>query len=221
MNVRKCEHDQSQAKYACTTHNAYYCELHYKQHISDRKPHSIFAVDNALAQPEFEQLQIETIKRIHALEQAKNQVASQTAQIIANIRQTCIATMENINSLIKSYRAYMIENNFDQQALNNITKMLTTRLQIQIGQDLAINLREESEEESKSPLKQPIRVAERDLPKKPIREEEKSSLLKQTIREAERELQEESKRETSSEQQAKQIPSNRIIRKYSKSSRQN
>jgi hypothetical protein len=154
MSVRKCEYDQSQAKYACTTHNGYYCKLHYKQHIADGKAHSIFAINNALTPPEFGQLQNEAIKRITALERAKKQLSSQAAQLIAKIRQTCIASIEKLDLMIQSYRTYMAENNFEQQAIQNITKMLTTRLQKQIDQDLALNIREEPEEEKKSPLKQ-------------------------------------------------------------------
>jgi hypothetical protein len=156
MSLRKCEDDQSQAKYVCTTHDAYYCELHYRQHIADRKPHVSFPIDNALTQPEFEQLQNEVIERIKALEHAKSQVVSQAAQLIAKIRQACIASMENLDSLIQAYRAYAAENNFDDQTLQNITKMRTTRLQIEIDQDLTLNLREEPEEEKKSALMQPI-----------------------------------------------------------------
>jgi hypothetical protein len=152
MSVRKCDHDQSQAKYACTTHNAYYCELHYRHHIADRKPHSISAIDNALTQPEFEQLQNEVIKRIKALEHAKKQVAKQAAQLIAKIEQNWISSIQNINSLIQNYRAYAAENNFDDQTLQNITKLRTTRFKIQIDQDLALRI--EEEEEKKSPLKQ-------------------------------------------------------------------
>jgi hypothetical protein len=230
MSVRKCEHDQSQAKYVCTTHSAYFCELHYRQHLSDRKPHVTIPIENALTQPEFEQLQNEVIKRIKALEHAKKQVASQAAQLIAKIRQRCIARIEKLDLMIQSYRAYMAENNFDQQALQNITKMLTTRLQIQIDKDLALNLREEPEEEKKSVLKQPMKEAEpKRTPPKEI-EEVKKSLLKQPIKEAEakrtppKEIEEVKKsalkqpisepktehskeRETRNEPQAKQIPS--------------
>jgi hypothetical protein len=152
MSLRKCEHDQSQAKYACTTHNAYFCNLHYNQHVSDRKPHVAFPIDNALTQPEFEQLQNEVIKRIKALEHAKKQVASQAAQLIAKIEQNWISSIQNINSLIQTYRAYAAENNFDDETLKNITKLRTTRLKIQTDQDLALRI--EEEEEKKNPLKQ-------------------------------------------------------------------
>jgi hypothetical protein len=205
MSARKCEHDQSQAKYACTTHNAYYCDQHYRQHVSDRKPHVTLPIENALTQPEFEQLQNEVIKRITALERAKKQVASQAAQLIAKIEQTCIASIEKLDLMIQSYRAYMAENNFDQQALQNITKMLTTRLKIQIDQDLALNLREEPEEENKSALKQPIKEPEpKTTPPKEI-EAVKKSPLKQPISEPKTEHSKE--RETRNEPQAKQIPS--------------
>jgi hypothetical protein len=107
--------------------------------------------------------------------------------------------------MIQSYRAYIAENNFDQQALQNITKMLTTRLQIQIDQDLALNLREEPEEEKKSALKQPIKEPEpKRTPPSEI-EEVKKSALKQPISEPKTEHSKE--RETRNEPQAKQIPS--------------
>jgi hypothetical protein len=152
MSIRKCEHDQSQAKYACTTHNAYYCDLHFRQHIADRKLHATVPIDNALTQLEFEHLQKKVIKRIKALDHAKKQVASQAAQLIAKIEQTCFASIEILDSLIQTYRAYAAENNFDDETLGNVTKLRTTRFKIQIDQDLA--LRFEEEEEKKSPLKQ-------------------------------------------------------------------
>jgi hypothetical protein len=58
------------------THNAYYCEQHYEQHIADRKLHKTVAINSALTQPEFEQLQTEVMKRIDALKHIKQQVAS-------------------------------------------------------------------------------------------------------------------------------------------------
>jgi hypothetical protein len=184
----------------------------------------------ALSQQEFEQLQVETIKRIKAIEQAKKQVASQAAQLIAKIEQTRIACIEKLDSLIQSYRAYIAENNYDQQALQNIAKMLTTRLKIQIDEDLALNLREEPKEEKKSAFKQPIEVAEtkRATLKEPKIEEEKKKYLKQPIRESYTKKEppkepklEEPKRETRNEPQAKQLLSNQIIRKRGKSQRQN
>jgi hypothetical protein len=112
---------------------------------------SVSKCDMALTQPEFEQLQAEVIKRIDALEQAKAQIASQAAQLIAKIEQARIASIENIDSLIQFYRVYTAENKYDQQALQRITKLLTTRLQIVIDQDLALNFKEEPiiEEENK------------------------------------------------------------------------
>jgi Txe/YoeB family toxin of Txe-Axe toxin-antitoxin module len=158
MSLRICEQDQSQAKYLCITHNEYFCKLHYKQHVSDRKPHIAFPIDNVLTQPDFEQLQIEVVKRIKAIEIAKKQVASQAAQLITTIEETCFNSIENLNSLIQSYRAYTAENNFDHQTLKNITKILTSRLKVQIDQDLALNIIEESEEEKKSIIKTPDKL---------------------------------------------------------------
>jgi hypothetical protein len=231
MSVRKCEHDQSQAKYACTTHNAYFCEQHYRQHISDLKPHVAFLIDMTLTQPDFEQLQKEVRKRIKALEHTKQQVASQAAQLIAKIEQALIISIENLNSKIRFYRAYSAFKSFDHQELQKITKILTTRLQIQIDQDLVVNCREEIEEEKTSSIKQPIEEAIREPIKEPEPlqelkiEEEKNIPLKQPIREAVKEPKRETPmktiRETSSGHQAKLIPSNEIIRKYDKSPRQN
>jgi hypothetical protein len=152
MSVRKCEYDQSQAKYACKTHNAYFCDLHYRQHISDRKPHVAFPIKNALTQQAFEQLQTEVLKRIHAIEQVKKQLASKTAQLIAKIEQTFVESIEKLDLMIQSYRTYEVENNYDQQTLQSITKMLTTRLKIQIEQNLALDI-QEIDEEKNSPSK--------------------------------------------------------------------
>jgi hypothetical protein len=183
MSARKCEHDQSLAKYSCTTHNAYYCELHYMRHISDGKPHVTSPIYLALTQPEFEHLQTEAIKRIKALENAKQQVASQAAQLIAKIEQTCMASIENLDQLIQYYRAYMTENIFDQQTLQNITKILTTRFKIQIDQSLAVNFKEESEEENKKFLMQSIRelIKERKSPKQPKIETSSKHQVKQIL----------------------------------------
>jgi hypothetical protein len=190
MSVRKCELDQSQAKYVCTTHNVYYCEEHCKQHISDRRLHSILAIDYALTQAEFEKLQSETIKRIKYIEHIKHAVASQAAQLIANIEQTCIASIENLDHLIQAYRTYIAENNFNHKTLQKITRIINTRLEIQIDQELVLKFREES-----------------------IIEEESESTIKLDIGEPGKVL----NRERSSKHSAKQIMSDRIIRKYSKS----
>jgi hypothetical protein len=142
MSVRTCEHDQSQARYVCKTHNVYFCELHYRQHISDRKKdHDSFPIDNALAQPEFEQLQTEVAQRINTLVLAKQQVASQAAQLIAMIEQACFERIVNLDTLIQTFRTHTTENNFDHQTLQNITKLLTSRLKIQIDQDLTLHFR--------------------------------------------------------------------------------
>jgi hypothetical protein len=99
------------------------------------------------------------MKRIKAIEHAKKQLPSHASQLINKIEQTCIANIEKIDSFIQSYRVCMKENKFDQQTLQNIMEMLNTRLEIQIDQDLALNLREEPiiKEEKKSYLKQPKR----------------------------------------------------------------
>jgi hypothetical protein len=117
---------------------------------------SVKKVDMALPQSEFERLKTEAIKRIDALEQAKQQVANQAEQLIAKIEQGRILCIETLDSLIQSYRAYIAENSFDQQSLQNITKILNTRLQIQIDPDLALNFNEGPiiEEESKQKSKQ-------------------------------------------------------------------
>jgi hypothetical protein len=199
MSVRKCELDQSQAKYACTTHNAYYCEQHFKLHISDRKPHIAFAIENELTQLEFEKLVTELMKRIGELERSKKQILKQTAQIVAKIEEACIESFKNLNQLIQSYRTYTIENNFDNKTFKKIKKILSTRLEIQIDQDLTLKVTEE-----------------------PIIEERKRSITRETNIEAirkpiefpKRESNKEPNRETSNKHQAKRPSSNLILREY-------
>jgi hypothetical protein len=218
MKIRTCELDQDQAKYACKTHDSYYCELHYRQHISDRKPHVAFPIDIALAQPEFEQLQNEVIKRTNYLKSVKQQVASQAAQLIAKIGQTCFASIENLDSMILSYRNYTAENNFNQQELEKAKKMLKTRLKIQVDQELALKVIEEPNKKVKRiPMKRQIRNIIG-----PISESILELIkLMEPIKKNKREHSKEPKTEPNSDHQAMQIPSNQIIRKYGKSPRQN
>jgi hypothetical protein len=144
MSVRKCQFDQLQAKYACSTHAAYFCQHHYDEHISDRNPHITFKIDNALTQLHFEQLQKEVYKRITVLEDAKQQLACIAAQQISDIEQACVSSMKIIDSQIISYRDYARNNNFEHQALQKVSKILTTRLEIEIYQQLTFEIREEA-----------------------------------------------------------------------------
>jgi hypothetical protein len=152
MSVRKCKFDQLQAKYTCKTHNEYFCAEHYTEHICDGNSHIPFKIDNALNQSNFNQLQNEVNERIKALKCAKKQVISKSAQLIANIEQMCISSIQKLDAQIQFYLAYIADNNFDQQKLENISKILTTRLEISIDQQFTLNLRELTREEQKIPI---------------------------------------------------------------------
>jgi hypothetical protein len=140
MSIRKCEFDQLSAKYACTTHNSYYCTEHYAEHISDRKPHISYKIENALTHSDFQLLQNEVVTRIEALEHAKHQVANKAAQLIADIGQACMSSIQQLDEHIKSYKAYVLDNNFDDQTLQSVTKILTTRLEVEIDEHLTLTL---------------------------------------------------------------------------------
>jgi hypothetical protein len=156
MSMRKCEFDQLPAKYVCKTHNAYFCAEHSAEHISDGKSHISVKIDNALNHPEYERLQKEVNERIKALECSKQQVASKAAQIIANIRQICMSSIQNIDAQIQFYRACITDNNFRQETLQNIAKILTTRLEISIDEQLTVDIRELTLEPVREEKKRPI-----------------------------------------------------------------
>jgi hypothetical protein len=142
MSVRKCEFDQLPAKHICKTHSAYFCAEHYAEHTCDGKSPIASKIDNALNQPDYEKLQKEVKVRIKALECTKQQVASNAAQLIAKIEQECMDRMQILDEKIQHYRAYITDNNFKQENLENIAKILTTRLEISIDEQLTVNLRE-------------------------------------------------------------------------------
>jgi hypothetical protein len=148
MSLRKCEFDQLQAKYVCTTHNGYYCQNHFDQHISDRNPHISTKVENVLSLLDFAKLQNEVNSRIDNLQHGKIQVASIAAQLIANIGQACLTSIKLLDLEIESYRDLIQDNNFDDKTLLKATKILSTRLQIQIDNQLTLNLQELATESS-------------------------------------------------------------------------
>jgi hypothetical protein len=156
MSMRKCEFDQLPAKYVCKTHNAYFCAEHSAEHISDGKSHIFVKIDNALNYPDYERLQKEVNERIKALECAKQQVASKAAQLIANIEQICMSSIKNIDAQIQYYLACITDNNFKQETLQNIGKILTTRLEISIDQQLTVEIRELTLEPDREEQKRPI-----------------------------------------------------------------
>jgi hypothetical protein len=142
MSVRKCDFDQLQAKYACTTHSAYFCKKHYKQHIADGDSHSSVKIDSALTQLEFEKLKNELNKRISALEKTKKLVASKAAQLIADIEQASISSIQIIDHQIQAYQVYRVDNNFDHKSLKTVSKILASTLEGEIDQQLSLNIRE-------------------------------------------------------------------------------
>jgi hypothetical protein len=143
MSVRKCQHDQLQAKHVCTTHNAFLCETHFNEHVSDRQTHMIFEFDNALVESDFKKLQNQINQRINTLEKAKHKVTNRAAQLIEEIRQACVSGIQDLNNQIKAYREYTINNSFDDLTFQNVRKILTTLLKIEIQQQLSLNIREE------------------------------------------------------------------------------
>jgi uncharacterized membrane protein len=160
--MRKCQFDQLPAKYVCKTHNAYFCAEHSAEHISDGKPHISVKIDNALNHQDYERLQKEVNERIKALECAKQQVASKAAQLIANIEQALISSIKNLNKEIQCYRACITDSNFKQETLQNIAKILATRLEISIDQQLTVDILELTLKPDREEEKRPIENKEQE-----------------------------------------------------------
>jgi hypothetical protein len=174
----KCQYDQHKVKYACTTHNAFLCKKHFKQHMSDRKAHMTLEIDNALVHSDFEKLKYQIIQRIKALEQSKHQIASKASQLIAEIEQACMSSIQNLDDIIISCRANIIDNNFNDVAFQNVTMILNTTLKIEIDQQLRLNIREEPIREQ---LIEIIREATKDdekIKQQPIREPFRNEQIK-------------------------------------------